>query len=180
VLKILRDNISANAEGRLRKKAPKTRGGHRHAGLGDTSTAMGGIQTIPLDWELNDVSELPSIIGDDLNPNPSSAPTLQNNNNGLDLIIASDCIYNDALIPPFVQTCVELCRLRQVNSQTDSQAPPTVCLIAQQLRSAEVLESWLRETMNSFDVWRIPDEHLIPELRENSGFVVHLAVLKSS
>jgi hypothetical protein len=160
VLKILRENIRANTERVNPKTHRKTRGRHPVS----EPTAPGAVQTMSLDWELDDTSALPSIIDGD--PAPETG--------GLDLIIACDCIYNDALIAPFVRTCAELCRLRPGNSQ----ASPTVCLIAQQLRSAEVLESWLRETLRWFDVWRVSDDHLIPDLGEDSGFVVHLAMLK--
>jgi len=130
------------------------------------------IQTRVLDWETDIIS--------DLNPN------------GFDVVIASDCIYNPSLIKPFVQTCVDACSLRssQFTSHTSSLPPSqtpnnetenkrsTVCIVAQQLRSPDVFEEWLKEFGTSFKVWRLQDEEVGRDLGEGSGFVVHVGVLK--
>jgi len=92
-----------------------------------------------------------------------------------DVIIACDCIYNDALIDPLVQTCVDACRLRKLEGVPMSQ---TVCIVAQQLRSAEVFESWLKSFFEAFRVWRVPDEELIVGLQSKSGFVIHAGILR--
>ena len=55
---------------------------------------------------------------------------------------------------------------------------PTICLIAQQLRSNVVFEEWLRCFLQRFQVWRVPDEMLSEELRIGKGYVVHIAVLQ--
>ena len=98
---------------------------------------------------------------------------------GFDAVIASDCIYNPSLINPFVQTCVDACSLRhsaRIGDETGGH--PTVCIVAQQLRSSEVFEEWLREFLARFRVWRLPDTETGKELREGSGFVVHVGVLR--
>ncbi|WEW59025.1 Ribosomal protein lysine methyltransferase [Emydomyces testavorans] len=92
----------------------------------------------PLDWETDTLSSLASSTV----------------SNGFDLLLACDCIYNDALIAPFVQTCADIARLRpslsasttatRVSQGTEESSPvskPTICIIAQQLRSHEVFES---------------------------------------
>lgn len=109
-----------------------------------------------------------------------------------DLVIACDCIYNEALIPPLVQTSVEACRLKQFGSKEDegsagkgegdySERMPCVSVVAQQLRDPEIFEAWLTEfMMKGFRVWRVPDEELPAGLRESSGFVVHIGILKEA
>lgn len=109
-----------------------------------------------------------------------------------DAVIAADCIYNDALIQPLVDACADICRLRHVESEgdrehdhdcddddaADGKREPTVCLIAQQLRDDSVFEGWITAFCEQFTVWRVP-EGLLPEgLKHNSGFVVHLGILK--
>lgn len=151
-LKLLRENVDANSAVQVgnhsSKKTP------RRVKVGPTNK----IEVVPLDWESDDVSSL-------LKANGVSA--------GVDMIVACDCIYNYALIPPFVQTCVDACRLRQ-----REQGTPTVCLVAQQLRQPDVFEEWLSYFHKHFRTWRLPDDLLTPELRENSGFVVHLGLLR--
>ena len=94
-----------------------------------------------------------------------------------DAVIACDCIYNDALIEPLVQTCIDLCRLRKLEDQEEANRP-TVCVVAQQLRSAEVFEGWLKAFYKAFRIWRVPDEGLIDGLRSNSGFAIHIGILR--
>ena len=116
-----------------------------------------------LDWETSIVAEIPNALRE------SSAQVLS-----IDAIISCDCIYNEALIPPFVDTCAQICRLPGRNPVN----PPTVCVVAQQIRSHEIFEAWLLKFMTEFQVWRIPDEALNDRLRGNSGFVIYLGILK--
>lgn len=92
-----------------------------------------------------------------------------------DAVVACDCIYNDALIEPLVQTCIDVCKLRL---QEGGQEMSTVCIVAQQLRSAEVFEGWLKSFHSAFRVWRVPDEELIEGLKSDSGFVIHIGILR--
>lgn len=94
-----------------------------------------------------------------------------------DAVIACDCIYNDALIEPLVQTCIDVCKLRGLELEGDGHTP-TLCIVAQQLRSAEVLEGWLKSFYRAFRVWRVPDEELIDGLKSDSGFVIHVGILR--
>jgi hypothetical protein len=108
------------------------------------------IRTDTLDWETNDVSHTPPV----------------------DLVIAADCIYNESLIEPLNSTCAALCRLRSEEEQ------PTLCLIAQQLRSPDVFEAWLKSFHEKFVVWQIPDNLLGEGLKEGGEFVVHVGIVR--
>ncbi|KAI1815176.1 hypothetical protein GGS20DRAFT_358810 [Poronia punctata] len=107
-----------------------------------------------LDWELDEVP--PSLASD--------------------VVIACDCIYNETLIKPLVQTCADVCGLRQQQQQQQQQV--AICIVAQQLRDPEIFEGWIKEFSSKFRVWRIPETFLSKELRDNTGFVVHVGVLK--
>ncbi|KAI1326286.1 hypothetical protein F5Y16DRAFT_233248 [Xylariaceae sp. FL0255] len=141
---------------------------------GATSQPLSNLRFSPLDWELDEVN--PSLTGSD-------------DVDSFDAIIACDCIYNDTLIRPLVQTCADACRLR-VNDSHHTQAitgggangsngrDPTICIVAQQLRDPEIFEGWIKEFSRLFRVWRVPEGELSRELRANTGFVVHVGILK--
>ncbi|KAI0997502.1 hypothetical protein K3495_g10686 [Podosphaera aphanis] len=169
LMKFLKRNLDENSgdfspkrqarkSGAIKKRQPTTAPG---SSLIDSNNV---IVATSLDWELDQV-------------NSKLSESIKATRNGFDAIIACDCIYNDALIQPFVQTCVSACEIRPIYKQ---ETKPTVCIIAQQLRSAEVFESWLKSFSQSFRVWRVPDKELTKELRENSGYVVHFGILKKS
>ncbi|KIX05539.1 uncharacterized protein Z518_06411 [Rhinocladiella mackenziei CBS 650.93] len=152
VMKRLKDNISAHPV-----SSPKP--GPKQMKKGD-STKPGQeqvLKTVPLDWETDDAENLKCVIS------PEAS---------IDLLLLCDCVYNDFLIPPLVQTCVDICRLGS------SQTKPTVVLIAQQLRSDSIFELFLDRMMKHFNVWRVPDEKISVELRCGSGYVVHMATLQ--
>lgn len=117
------------------------------------------LETLTLDWETDSAINVKNALED---------------RHGVTMLVACDCIYNDFLIKPFVQMCLEICAL---HSQGQSQAP-TVVLVAQQLRSDEIFLEWLRVMTASFHVWRVPDNCLSKELRSGSGLIVHLALRK--
>jgi len=154
VLKTLRQNIANNLEhfqssssSRPRKKAdPKLK-------------LMPNIVVRALDWETDSLTKLYSDIG------------LQGEEDIIDLIISCDCIYNESLVDPLVNTCKEICSLAPASK-------PTVCVIAQQLRSPDVFEKWLIAFHKYFQVWRVPDDLLIDGLKEDSGFVLHMGILR--
>jgi predicted nicotinamide N-methyase len=172
VLKLLRQNVANNL---LKNPQSASRGikqtnsKHERLSTSRSNKNTSNIEFLVLDWELDSVSTLPSFLGQ--NQGNSSESHLY----GVDVLIACDCIYNDALIEPFVTTCAQICGLRT----TSSKHKPTVCIVAQQLRSAEVFESWLMAFHRYFHVWRVPDELLADPLKENSGFVVHIGFLRS-
>ena len=168
VFRLLRGNVEENLprpvdkggrkKGRRGKKEKEKEG---KAAVGGVGLEESNIQLLALDWESSIVSELPALIGLEAG-------------RGVDLVLACDCIYNDALIAPFVTTCADVCRL----NRREGEGIQTVCLVAQQLRSDEVFETWLEAFVELFWVWRVPDALLTEGLREGSGFVVHIGVLR--
>lgn len=88
-----------------------------------------------------------------------------------DMVLATDCVYNYALVGPFVQTCVDVCRLRGDGGER------CVVVVAQQLRNDDVFREWLVEFMRRFRVWRVREGGL-KGLEVGDGFVVHVGVLR--
>jgi predicted nicotinamide N-methyase len=111
---------------------------------------LGRIKTDTLDWETDSTSTLTPV----------------------DLVIACDCIYNESLIEPLNTTCASICKLN-----TDAEKP-TLCVIAQQLRAHDVFETWLKSFHRLFHTWQVPDRYLVEGLKENSGFVVHIGIVR--
>jgi hypothetical protein len=151
VMKTLRHNVAANQPSsviaRPRQKAVAY------------VTLDSSLEISTLDWETDSAINVHNALG---------------SHQSVNMLVACDCIYNDFLVKPFVQMCLDICALcPPAPSQT-----PTVVLIAQQLRSDEVFLEWLRTMMNGFYVWRIPDERLSKELQSGSGYVLHLALKK--
>lgn len=110
-----------------------------------------------------------------------------------DLVLACDCIYNEALVDPFVSTCVDICKLRRHSDTTvaagDKKRPAAVVVVAQVLRDSDVFNAWIKRFVQDFRCWRVPDEMMIDELKSEgqggsgggggtSGFVVHVGVLR--
>ena len=153
VMKYLRENIVANSPIAHRgTKNVKNKANVPKTGL-ETP-----LRTFALDWETDCVESLRSVI-------PCEVP--------IDLVLLCDCVYNEYLVFPLIQTCVDVCQLGS------SVTKATVVLIAQQLRSNSVFELFLSTLMKRFQVWRVPDQWLSVDLRSNSGYVVHLAVLNN-
>ncbi|KAF5544356.1 diaminohydroxyphosphoribosylamino-pyrimidine deaminase [Fusarium phyllophilum] len=151
----LSSGTSTPTSGRGKKK----RSGH---GRG---AAQPNIRFTTLDWETDEVT--PSLTGSD-------------EAHSFDAVVACDCVYNYALVDPFVQACADACRLRLSDDAlaNDEGKRPCVCVIGQQLRSDEVFESWLKAFSTSFHVWRVSDSVLPAELQSSAGFVVHVGILR--
>jgi predicted nicotinamide N-methyase len=164
VLKLLNQNLLENEH--VHSSSSKGRKNTAKSKRGTDSTNMvqpaSNIIARELDWEVDEVT--PSL-------------TMSESDRSFDAIIACDCIYNDSLIEPLVQTCIDSCKLRQSDPSYDSNKP-TICIVAQQLRSPEVFEGWLKAFHKAFVVWRIPDEEMIEGLKSDSGFVVHIGKLR--
>ena len=150
------DSSSSASKGRKSSTKPK-----RGSASTDSSQKASNIHARPLDWETDEITS--SLTGDE-------------SKRSFDAVIACDCIYNDVLIEPLVQTCVDTCKLRFLNAAEGGE--PAVCIVAQQLRSAEVFEGWLKAFHQAFRVWRVPDEELIGGLKSDSGFVIHIGILR--
>lgn len=160
VFKCLRRNLEENAV--TRKVTGEVKSGKRRKKEEVVSASMiGSIELLVLDWETSALEGMDELLGLD------SA-------GGLDLVLACDCVYNEALINPFVRTCGELCAL----SWRMEGERKTLCVVAQQLRSHVVFDAWLKAFHRGFRVWRVPDELLVEGLREGTGYVVHVGVLR--
>lgn len=152
VLKTLRENIKANIARSARE---------RHAGrktsikqvLDDYSSRV-----LKLDWEHDDAGVLSDLI-DDVG--------------GLSMIVLCDCIYNDFLITPLIETCKSI-------AMTCAGKENVVLLIAQQLRSDEIFTEFMDLLLKDFRVWRVSDNNLPATLSYGTGFTVHLATLRAS
>ena len=164
VARLVERNLEENANATAQQKSST----QKRKGKSPSSTAKPvNIRFTPLDWELDEVTE--SLTG---SPDMGS----------FDAVIACDCVYNEALIKPLVQTCADACRLRQreTGRNDGGAATPAICIVAQQLRDPEVFEGWIKEFSSQFRAWRVPEKALSKELRENTGFVVHIGILKDS
>lgn len=165
VMKFLNKNLEEN---RMEPKgASKVRKGvskSKNKSAAHITTICNNITTRSLDWETDEVASALAGCGHE--------------DGSFDVVIACDCIYNDALIDPLVQTCAEVCQLRKVKNK-GSEVQPTLCIVAQQLRSAEVFEAWLSAFHKVFQVWRLPDSELSKQLGTDSGFVVHVGIIRN-
>jgi len=164
VLKLLHQNLAENQQdtsssnkGRKSNAKPK-----RGSAPAIQQKEGSNITATSLDWETDEVT--PSLAGSE-------------SKRSIDAVIACDCIYNDALIEPLVQTCIDVCKLRKSEDNGEGNEP-TVCIVAQQLRSAEVFEGWLKAFHKAFRVWRVPDGELVDGLKSDSGFVIHIGILR--
>lgn len=169
VQRLVNQNIDENTQ-------PSTsvrKGGDSHKGKSktkpkgkastNTTRTAGAVKFETLDWETDSVAAGLSPTGD------------------FDMVVACDCVYNEALVRPLVSTCVDACRLRDADEKVEGdEGMPTICVVAQQLRSDEVFEAWLVEFHRHFHAWRIPDEILPRPLRSDVGFVIHAGILRKS
>ncbi|CAI6089758.1 unnamed protein product [Clonostachys chloroleuca] len=166
VQRLVSRNISENhgkqehARARPAARRPPKMKAPASSSSSSSSSAPVGFAT--LDWETDQVTS-------ELAPGPSG---------DFDLVLACDCVYNYALVPPLVQTCADACKLRQSKEDSLDTNKPCVCIVAQQLRSDEVFETWLTEFHKYFRVWRFPDNTLPEKLRTSAGFVVHAGILR--
>lgn len=159
VAKLVEQNLEEN-RGILSSRPGNTRGSRSRArktkGVDPAVSVPASLIFRSLDWETDTADS--SLTGSD-------------DVRSFDAIIACDCIYNEALIEPFVQTCADICKLR-----TDD--TPCLCIVGQQLRDSDVCEAFLDRFGRDFDVWRVPDSRLVEGLRADSGFAVHVGILK--
>jgi hypothetical protein len=158
VSKLLNQNLDENRpDNRTTTSKSRNFKGKKH-----TPGPTTDIRFQTLDWETDEVTLSLSRSG---------------SHTGFEVVIACDCIYNDNLIKPLVQTCIDACKLRQIDDAA-GEVEQTIVIVGQQLRSDEVLESWLKEFHKSFRTWRMPDEYLVDGLKADSGFVIHIGILR--
>ncbi|KAJ5655277.1 hypothetical protein N7507_007227 [Penicillium longicatenatum] len=174
----LDENASVNATGQSKQKTGRSKGSSKKKPASKTSATVvpssSNITFTTLDWETDQPSLLKECI------DPDSRLEMDPEDKGFDLLLSCDCIYNEALVSPFVRTCAEICRLRPAYNpdSEESARRPTVCIVAQMQRNPEVFDTWLRETLKEFRVWRISDEVLGDGLKGGSGYLVHLIMAR--
>lgn len=149
-LSLLKENIEANGDRGQKKRK-----------LGPPAA---DIETLALDWETDDFASTFRAHG---------------LTGVFDAVVACDCVFNYALINPFVEACVEACRYkRQTKDGGEDPTEPAICVVAQQLRQPDVYQQWLETFLKTFQVWRVSDDMLTENLKEGSGFVVHIGMLR--
>ena len=119
------------------------------------------VSTIEVDWENTDLP---------------SHPSLRSLNRPLDIVIASDCVYNEGLVPAFVDTLEAAGKLHR--EEGEEEEGKTLILVAQETRSPDVMECFLTTFMERFVVYRVPDESLSEDLKGDRGYVLHVGVLR--
>lgn len=176
VLKLLRRNLEENTP----PPAAPRKGRARAEG-----SAM--VRTLALDWEKDRITREHPVLKEGV---------------PFDAVIACDCIYNEALVEGFVEALEEAClelsaassspsspgaaRRREGGSAPsketggEGKTKPTLAIIAQELRSPEVFETWLVRFHKSFHTYRIPDSLLTPEINSASGYCIHVGILRDS
>ncbi|KAL4807193.1 hypothetical protein BDV18DRAFT_159411 [Aspergillus unguis] len=192
-----RAHLSGTGSGRNSGSRGKGKGSSKSKGSASTSSTSGtgqekdhshhahsNITFTSLDWE-TDIpdtlkQQIPSYSGNERGEGDEGE---EGEDKGFDLLLSCDCIYNEALIGPFVRTCADIARLRPSTSSRSDLGEgrgrkPTICIIAQQQRSPDVFEAWLRETMRNFRVWRVNDDILGGKMGIGSGYLVHALLLK--
>ncbi|KAJ6108485.1 hypothetical protein N7523_009808 [Penicillium sp. IBT 18751x] len=190
VRRLFRTNIDANTS--VNASSAKQRGGKAKGKSAPNKQSVGNptvsnITFTTLDWE----TDQPGLLKACIESETSGRDTRRNNEDdeeedlGFDLVLSCDCIYNEALVAPFVRTCAEIAHLRPAynpaeESVSQSRRLPTVFIIAQQQRSPEVFETWLRETLREFRVWRLSDEALGNGLKSGKGYLVHLLLARET
>ncbi|KAJ5747595.1 uncharacterized protein N7511_009291 [Penicillium nucicola] len=198
VQRLFRTNLEANASipssagagtgrGSSKSKSGKGKGSKISKSKTVTVGNPSNISFTTLDWE----TDQPGSLKQECMPSETSHPNQdiqggdadeeEAEDRGFDVLLSCDCIYNEALVSPFVRTCAEICRLRPVYDPTEQkqgQRRPTICIIAQQQRSPDVFETWLRETLREFRVWRLSDDILGEGLKSGTGYLVHLLLVR--
>ncbi|EEY14846.1 conserved hypothetical protein [Verticillium alfalfae VaMs.102] len=110
VARLVQRNLDANE--RARAPAPARRGAKGRASASSLQPAPAptghDVFFEPLDWELDEVTP---------------ALTRSDEVRSFDLVVACDCIYNDALVEPLVQTSVDACLLRRRDEGATSGEP---------------------------------------------------------
>ncbi|PWW74012.1 hypothetical protein C7212DRAFT_359207 [Tuber magnatum] len=165
VLKLLRRNLEENTPP---PAAPRKGGARVKAGT--------VVRTLAMDWEKDRITREHPVLKEGV---------------PFDAVIACDCIYNEALVEGFVEALEEACRELSAASRGmdggsrlseeaggEEGAKPTLAIIAQELRSPEVFETWLERFHRSFHTYRIPDSLLTPEINSSSGYSVHVGILR--
>lgn len=179
VRKVLGENLAENLGGM--SVSGKRGGGQGRQGKGGRAMEEGWLdgrlRFVPLDWETDRVQSLVEACR--VTGGKREAEKTVSQDESFDLVIASDCIYNEALVGPFVSTLRDLCALRRGEAGGSFRTRPTLCIVAQQLRSPEVMTTWVDAMLQAdFCLGRAREDEMAGwGLGEGSGFVVHFAML---
>jgi hypothetical protein len=152
VMKYLRENIDANGDLLIHAQ----RSSRQKTGRQPGQDLKDKLKVATLDWEEDEVAVLRPILG----------------GRNVEMVIMCDCVYNEHLVGPLVETCVDICKM-------GSEERRTMVLVAQQLRSDSVFQLFLETLMQDFQIFRVSDDKISADLKSGSGYVVHLAVLKT-
>ncbi|EYE95656.1 S-adenosylmethionine-dependent methyltransferase [Aspergillus ruber CBS 135680] len=177
VHRLLRENLEENKSIVYKQKSGGSKGksGKKKGASKQAQSDESNISFTSLDWELDAPDLLKKSVG-------IASENDDEEDNGFDLLLSCDCIYNEALIVPFVRTCADICRLRPAyhpeKAADERGKNPTICIIAQKQRTPDVFEAWLEETLKIFWVWRLSDEILGERLKGGTGYMLHLLVLR--
>ncbi|KAL2856552.1 hypothetical protein BJY01DRAFT_202982 [Aspergillus pseudoustus] len=189
VARLMRQNLESNPPQQSQKSSSAIKGkgrkqqqqqqqkGKAKDSSSRPATLHPNITFTSLDWELDNPARLRQEIPTLDSEHGETSNSDSDPDTGFDLLISCDCIYNESLITPFVRTCAEIAALRE-NASTGGKNKLTICIIAQQQRSPDVFEAWLRETMRVFRVWRVEGDVLGGKMGEGSGYLVHALLLK--
>lgn len=128
-------------------------------------SAPDNIHVVDYDWEEaeQDCINIANLLNKSKDDNDDDA---EESDNEL-LVLACDTIYNEYLIPHFLDALIRACQL--------STKQLTHVLVAQQVRDPVIMESFLTQFVEcpQFKVWSIPDSCLSAEFKH--GFVLHYA-----
>ncbi|KAK1635106.1 hypothetical protein BDP81DRAFT_377053 [Colletotrichum phormii] len=193
VARMIHQNLEANplpkssSSSSTSRRSRKTASSTTTTTSSSSSTTLGTISFHPLDWETD-------------TPDSSLTGVPPTTARSFDAVICCDCIYNEALVEPLVSTTADLARLRlraqkqdreedeadnnnnvsSSSTTTADRSEPCVCIVAQQLRSPDVFQEWIGAFHRDFRTWRVPDALLPEGLRIESGFVVHVGILREA
>ena len=128
------------------------------------------IRVVEYDWEMAK-QDIPNIA-EQLNDDSDTSSTDEENPDLL--VIACDTIYNEYLIPHFLDALARVCALAS-STQSQSRHGSAHVLVAQQVRDPDIMESFLSQFVGhpQFQVWSIPESCLTAEFKQ--GFVLHYA-----
>jgi len=164
VLKTLRQNVEMNARSSTAKSTKLKQQPRKSHGKEQPVYERSCIDVVALDWETSDVRSILGVT--------SLAPSV---------LIGVDCVFNPAIIKPFVSTLAEMSTLVE-----DDQGP-VLTIVAQQLRSPDVFSEWLEVMLERFRVWRICKEALTlgaqaedTKMTVEQGYTVHVCILKDT
>lgn len=175
----------AKAKGTDSKRSHRSTNDARHnvssARHGDSGLrGRGNVSVLEVDWETTApesiIAHLQAASRDE--GEAGYEPSLS-------ALIATDCVFNPAIIDPFVDMLAALSSPSPSSPALDDGANerPVICIVAQQLRSPDVFSDWLEAMLRKFRVWRVEETELCwgpgeARMVASEGYVVHACLLK--